>query len=66
VQFLDDSASLISLGLSRTAQGVRFRRIFSFSYYSEQTGRRQGAVTVIGARIRAYHLDGTTILQDEE
>jgi hypothetical protein len=60
VQFLDGSAALASLGLARTFEGMRWRRVFGFSYFSEEGGRRQGSVTVVGARIHAFELDGQT------
>ena len=35
VQFLDGSASLSSLSLKRTPQGLRFQRVFGFSYFTD-------------------------------
>ncbi|MEO5343097.1 MAG: DUF3301 domain-containing protein [Gammaproteobacteria bacterium SHHR-1] len=60
VQFLDGSAALESLRLQRTPKGLRLRRVFSFSYYSEEAGRRQGTVTLVGAQIKAFRIDEHT------
>jgi hypothetical protein len=62
VQFLDGSAALESLRLQRSPQGLRLRRVFGFSYYTETSGRQQGSVTLVGARIKAFHLDHNTTL----
>ncbi|MBF0256940.1 MAG: DUF3301 domain-containing protein [Gammaproteobacteria bacterium] len=63
VQFLDGSAALESWSLSRTPRGVRIRRSFSFSYFSEEQGRRQGYITLVGAQITAFELQGQTTLE---
>ncbi len=66
VQFLDGSASLSSLSLKRTPQGLRFQRVFGFSYFTEVGGRREGSITVVGARIRDFQLEGRTTIEGEE
>lgn len=65
VQFLDGSAALESLRLSRTSKGLRFRRVFAFSYFSDEVGRQQGWVCIIGARIQAFQLQGTTSVESQ-
>jgi hypothetical protein len=65
VQFLDGSAALASLGLRATSAGLRILRIFSFSFYSDEVGRRQGEVVLIGGRLMAVRLGGHTVWMAE-
>lgn len=63
VQFLDGSAALESIRLRRIPEGLRFRRVFSFSYSTDDEDRQQGSVTIVGGRITAFQLQGRTTVE---
>lgn len=51
MQFLDDTVSLARIGLRRTDQGLRIRRMFRFEFSLEGVGRRVGYVLLLGTRL---------------
>jgi hypothetical protein len=54
-QLLDQTVSLSRMALRRTADGLRFRRMFRFDYSVEGVGRRTGHLILIG--IQLEHVD---------
>lgn len=63
VQFLDESAALSGLRLGRTGSGLRFQRTYSFGYYRDELGRRQGSITLVGTHIHSYRLDSSNVIE---
>lgn len=63
VQFLDDSAALARLHLGRTGAGLRFQRTYSFGYYRDDLGRRQGSITLVGTHIHSYQIDANNVIE---
>ena len=65
-QFLDQTASLKKLRISRNQNGrMIFERIYSYDFSRDRETRIQGLVTIIGQRVTQVLLDedsGTTIL----
>ena len=65
-QFLDQTASLKKIRITRNRQGrMIFERIFSFDFSRDRETRQQGFVTIIGQKVTQVVLDedsGTTIL----
>ena len=65
-QFLDQTASLKSIKLSRNKQGrVIFQRVYNFDFSYDREKRHQGQVTMNGLIVQEIQLDngeGTTIL----
>ena len=66
LQFLDDTASLSSISLRRTGQGLRIQRVFTFEYSDGGLGRRFGRVTVTGATISSFELGEQTWIEGEK
>ena len=66
LQFLDDTASLASISLRRTDQGLRIQRIFTFEFSDGGLGRHFGSVTVIGAKISYFELGEQTWIEAEK
>jgi len=66
VQFLDQTASLKKLRVSRNRNGrMIFERIYTFDFSRDRETRVQGLVTIIGHKVTQVLLDedsGTTIL----
>lgn len=56
VQFLDQTVALGRLGIARTAQGLRFRRLFRFDYSDEGVGRHSGYLVLVGIRLEVVNL----------
>ncbi len=65
-QFLDQTASLTKIRLTRTAQGrMGIQRVFSFDFSRDRETRSKGYVEIIGHQVKKVYLDeesGTTIL----
>ncbi|HIO92101.1 MAG TPA: DUF3301 domain-containing protein [Leucothrix mucor] len=65
-QFLDQTASLKSIKVSRDKHGrMVFQRIYNFDFSYDREQRHQGRVTMTGLKVREIQLDngeGTTIL----
>ena len=51
LQFLDQTVSLVRVGLRWTAAGLRIRRMFRFDFSLEGVGRRSGHVLMLGTRL---------------
>lgn len=51
LQFLDDTVSLVRIGLRWTREGLRIRRMFRFDFSLEGVGRRSGHVLMLGSRL---------------
>lgn len=65
-QFLDQTASLKNLKLSRNRNGrMVFERIYNFDFSLDRQQRYQGRIIMAGLDVKQIHLDspeGTTIL----
>lgn len=48
LQFLDQTVSLVRLGLRRTGGGLRLRRVYRFDFSEEGVGRRDGYLVLVG------------------
>jgi len=48
LQFLDQTVALVRLGLRRTANGLRLRRVYRFEFSEEGVGRRSGHLILVG------------------
>ena len=55
-QLLDQTVSLARMAVRRTADGLRFRRMFRFDYSIEGVGRRTGYVLLIGIQLEQIDL----------
>ncbi len=65
LQRLDESVTLRSISLQRTAQGIRVRRVFSFEFSVSGADRRRGEVCLLGslpAWVQVDHPDGTIFI----
>jgi hypothetical protein len=51
LQFLDQTVSLVRVGLRWTSAGLRIRRMFRFEFSLEGVGRRSGYVLMLGTRL---------------
>lgn len=51
LQFLDDTVSLVRMGIRWTEQGLRLRRMYRFDFSLEGVGRRTGHVLMLGTRL---------------
>lgn len=57
LQFLDGTVSLQRMGLRRGSNGgLRVRRMFSFDFSLEGTGRRRGYVILLGTKVETIDL----------
>ena len=56
MQFLDQTVALRRLRLRWTGQGLRFRRVFTFDYSEEGTGRRTGYLILLGLDLEEISL----------
>ena len=66
LQFLDDTASLSSISLRRTEQGLRIQRVFTFEFSNGGLERHYGSVTVTGAKISYFELGEQTWIDAEK
>lgn len=57
LQFLDGTVALRRMGLRRTDSGLRIRRMFSFDYSREGSGRHVGWVILLGSQVELVQLD---------
>ncbi len=64
-QLLDQTVSLSRMALRRTADGLRFRRMFRFDYSVEGVGRRTGHILLLGVRLESVDLGLPEQLADE-
>lgn len=48
LQFLDQTVALVRIGLRRTANGLRLRRVYRFDFSEEGVGRRNGYLILVG------------------
>ena len=55
-QFLDQAVALQRLGVARTPNGLRLRRVFRFDFSEEGVGRRSGYVVLRGIDLEAFSL----------
>jgi hypothetical protein len=51
LQFLDHTVALRRLSLRRSAQGLRFRRVYRFDFSEEGIGRRTGHLVMLGQEL---------------
>lgn len=56
LQFLDDTVSLARMGLRRTPEGLRLRRMFRFDHSNTGNQRNTGYVILIGTRLELLDL----------
>lgn len=56
LQFLDETVSQVRLGLRWTPGGLRLRRMFSFDFSMEGTGRRGGWLILLGTQVEQFDL----------
>lgn len=56
LQFLDQTAALVRLGLRRTSEGLRLRRVYRFDFSEEGVGRRSGYLILLGMDIEELSL----------
>ncbi|RMG34548.1 MAG: DUF3301 domain-containing protein [Gammaproteobacteria bacterium] len=57
LQFLDGTVALRRMGVRRKAGGLRIRRMFSFDYSREGSGRHLGWIILLGTDIELVQLD---------
>ncbi len=57
LQFLDGTVVLRRMGLRWTRQGLRFRRMFSFDYSREGSGRHTAWLLLLGTEIEQVVVD---------
>jgi hypothetical protein len=57
LQFLDGTVVLRRMGLRWTRQGLRFRRMFSFDYSREGSGRHTAWLILLGTEIEQVVVD---------
>lgn len=57
LQLLDGTVVLKRIGVRWGAEGLRFRRMFSFDFSLGDGGRRSGYLILVGMRVERYHLD---------
>jgi hypothetical protein len=55
-QFLDQAVALQRIGVTRTPNGLRLRRVFRFDFSEEGVGRRSGYVVLRGIDLEALSL----------
>jgi hypothetical protein len=48
LQFLDQTVALRRLGVRRTVEGLRLRRVYRFDFSEEGAGRRNGYLVLLG------------------
>jgi hypothetical protein len=48
LQFLDQTVALRHLGVRRTFEGLRLRRVYRFDFSEEGAGRRTGHLVLLG------------------
>ncbi|MEN8176740.1 MAG: DUF3301 domain-containing protein [Pseudomonadota bacterium] len=56
LQFLDGTASLVRLGLGRSARGLRLRRLYKFDYSEVGVGRHTGHLMLLGLELEDFSL----------
>jgi len=56
LQFLDQAVALQRIGVTRTPNGLRLRRVFRFDFSEEGVGRRSGYVVLRGIDLEAFSL----------
>ncbi len=57
LQFLDGTASLTSIGVVRTEQGLRLRRRYQFDYTTVSTVRNRGLIVLLGREVEHFLLE---------
>lgn len=65
LQFLDQTVSLVRVGLRWTNAGLRIRRMFRFDFSLEGVGRRHGYVLMLGTQLETIE-DGLPHPADSE
>ncbi len=53
LQFLDETVALARIGVRRTNQGLRLRRMYRFEFSLEGVGRRTGYLLMLGTQLEA-------------
>lgn len=53
LQFLDETVALARMGIRRTDQGLRLRRMYRFEFSLEGVGRRTGYVLMLGTQLES-------------
>jgi len=53
LQFLDETVALARMGIRRTDQGLRVRRMYRFEFSLEGVGRRTGYVLMLGTQLES-------------
>ena len=56
LQFLDQTVALRHLGVRRTQDGLRLRRVYRFDYSEEGVGRRDGYLVILGLDLESISL----------
>jgi hypothetical protein len=57
LQLLDGTVSVARVGIRRSPQGLRFRRMFRFEFSAEGVGRRTGYLLLIGTDVEKVIFD---------
>jgi hypothetical protein len=57
VQLLDGTVSVARVGIRRSPQGLRFRRMFRFDFSAEGVGRRTGYLLLLGTDVEKVIFD---------
>jgi hypothetical protein len=55
-QFLDQAVALQRIGIARTPNGLRLRRVFRFDFSEEGVGRHSGYVVLRGIDLETFSL----------
>ena len=56
LQFLDQTVALRHLGVRRTHDGLRLRRVYRFDYSEEGVGRQDGYLVILGLNLESISL----------
>jgi hypothetical protein len=56
LQFLDQTVALRHLGVRRTPDGLRLRRVYRFDFSEEGIGRRTGYLALVGLDLEEISL----------
>jgi hypothetical protein len=56
LQFLDQTVALRRLGVRRTPEGLRLRRVYRFDFSEEGVGRRNGYLVLVALELKEISL----------
>ena len=57
LQLLDGTVALARIGVRRTAEGLRLRRMYRFDFSAEGVGRRAGYLLLLGSAVERVIFD---------